>query len=282
MKQERLEQKIMLISTDTIIHLFDQENWSDLVSLYMFYHKQSKIQKTNRSWTTTQFVMDWLHWSNPRVVKAKNGLKDLWLIEDITERWNDGKVTWHYIQLNYIESSTPPICEGVENPDSGVEETNAWSNININAWNNLNLNACSETGNSSYEEWTNPDTPTPGIPETGTSRIKERVIPTLAECEAKYWKSRLNELILSIFELKNFTDKVDLNRIQDYYDYILETFKVVYWWSDTELKANREQVFYHIDSFRKYYLLRPEKDIKKFKGRLLNWIEGSLKFSNQK
>lgn len=283
MDEIRFEQKIIVVSLDTISILFDQDNWSDLVTLYMFYHKQCKIQKTNQSWTTSKFTMEWLWWWDKRFKSAKSTLSKLWIIEDIQTRDEKWRVNGHYVRLNFIEShqqaniSSGAETQGVDRARPGYCGTNAWSNININAWSNLKWNAYDESEISSY-----PSTPVVGIPETGTSRIKEKVIPTLSETEAMYGKSELNKIILSIFELQNFYDKVDLKKIWEYYDYILATFKVVYWWGDTELKANKEKVFYHMNDFRKHYQLRPEKDIKKFKGRLLNWIEGSLKFSNQK
>lgn len=51
-----LENELIIVSTETIHKLFSYENGSDVVALYLFYHKQCKMQGTNQSLTTSDFA----------------------------------------------------------------------------------------------------------------------------------------------------------------------------------------------------------------------------------
>jgi len=147
MNKISLENEIIIVSTETIHKLFQYNNWSDVVALYLFYHKQCKIQKTNQSWTTWIFIKKWMNISKQRITDARAVLKELWLIEDIKDTTKDWK--W-YVKLNYIKSSTVkdnlnlPENELVQNWTCSSGDTNAWSSKSLNAWSSKSLNALFE------------------------------------------------------------------------------------------------------------------------------------------
>jgi hypothetical protein len=133
-----LEDKLCIMTVDTLQELFAEN--ADSVSLYMFYYKQCKIQKTNQSWTTDSFIMKWLWWWRQKLVKAKRVLESKNLMEKVVKKWDNGKIEWHYIKLNYIRSEGDFVHTyqkpHVDWTTSGKWTTNAWSYINRNAWSN--------------------------------------------------------------------------------------------------------------------------------------------------
>ena len=127
-----ITKNIILLDLHTICKLIETN--PDALTLYVFYHKQSKIQKTNQSWSTAQFCMKGLTWGRNRFTKAKSILESFNLIEEIRERDESGKFNKKYVKLNYIHKSirtyqNPHTGE----PVNGSQQTNALSNININA-----------------------------------------------------------------------------------------------------------------------------------------------------
>lgn len=133
-----LENEIIILSTNTIIKLFTYDNWSDVISLYLFYHKQCKIQWTNKSFTQSNFAMKWLWWWDERFKKAKKVLKDLNLIEDIQHRDYKWKILWWYVKLNYIQSDKQAnLSTGAENHP--LDKTTHWvSEDKCLKYNNIN------------------------------------------------------------------------------------------------------------------------------------------------
>lgn len=152
-----LENDVIVLHTKTIIKLFSYKNWSDLVSLYLFYHKQCKIQETNQSFTVKEFVKQWLWWWDKRFADAKKILKELNLVEDVIDRDDKWVIKWWYVKLKYIISHTEAnLSSGAETNSvgestSGCQQTNAWSNklemLKVN-----NLNASEETTDSSSKD----------------------------------------------------------------------------------------------------------------------------------
>jgi hypothetical protein len=76
-----ITKNIILLDLHTICKLIETN--PDALTLYVFYHKQSKIQKTNQSWSTAQFCMKGLTWGRNRFTKAKSILESFNLIEEI-------------------------------------------------------------------------------------------------------------------------------------------------------------------------------------------------------
>jgi hypothetical protein len=55
MYEVQLEQNLIILDAETIIKLFSEN--PDAVTLYVFYHKQAKIQKTNQVYANQIFCM---------------------------------------------------------------------------------------------------------------------------------------------------------------------------------------------------------------------------------
>ena len=130
MNEIMLEKDIILISNQTIVNLFNYENWSDVVALYMFYHKQCKLQWTNQSFTVWDFVMKWLRWWDKRFGDAKKVLKELNLIEDISQRDDKGKVVWWFIKLNYLQSFNKANLSTTSETHTLAVSTGGWQGTN--------------------------------------------------------------------------------------------------------------------------------------------------------
>lgn len=141
------EDSVIVVSTEVIHKLFEHEHWADLVALYMFYHKQCKIQKTNQSFTTAKFAKKWLGWWKVRYTRAKKILEDMGYIEDVCDRDEEWKIKGWYVKLNYIMTKDKPSSSRgskthpVDSSTSGWQETNAWSSKIINAWSSKKVNA---------------------------------------------------------------------------------------------------------------------------------------------
>ena len=129
------------------------KNWPDAFALYVKLIKQSRIQQTNQTYSLNSFLKDWLKRTDERLKKAKDILKNLWLINDIIVRDELGRIIWHYVRVNYLINenkvrtlgmdynlSTTPEIQDMDNANCGKSETNALSNININALSNIKEN----------------------------------------------------------------------------------------------------------------------------------------------
>jgi hypothetical protein len=128
-----IEEEIIILSAGTIHKLFSFDNGSDVVSLYLFYHKQCKFQGTNQSFTVADFAKKGLKWGDVKYRNAKKILKQLWLVEDVCEKWDDGKINGWFVKLNYIKTTTTQNHSLVSST-GGFQETNAWSSKTENAW----------------------------------------------------------------------------------------------------------------------------------------------------
>jgi len=123
-----LENEIIVLSLETVSKLISEN--SDSALLYLFYHKTSKLQKTNSIWATNTFAMKGLGWGRDRFYKAKKVLQDLDLIEEVRNRDDLGKITACYLVLKYLKSSKN---HSVGFPECGKQETNALSSKKKNA-----------------------------------------------------------------------------------------------------------------------------------------------------
>jgi hypothetical protein len=101
MNEIAIENELIILSTETIVKLFNYDNWADLVSLYIFYNYQCSKQGTNKILSTSDFTMESLKIWEGRFLKAKKMLKELDLIEDVKERGKDWKLWKSYILLKF-------------------------------------------------------------------------------------------------------------------------------------------------------------------------------------
>lgn len=134
------------------------KRWADALALYVKLLAQTRIQKTNQTFTLNKFLEDYFWWWHERLAKTKNVLKELWLIDDVVIRWENGKLKWHYVRVNFLVDEekirtsgiTYNITDSLENRQSvsttcGEMATNALSNKHINAWSNKLKNICQES-----------------------------------------------------------------------------------------------------------------------------------------
>jgi hypothetical protein len=141
------DEEPIVLSKPTMDILLRQDHSGDLIALYVFYYYTAKWQKTNQPKATTQYTAKGLGWTEDRVRKRKNILKQLKLIEDIEVRGKDNRIIGHFIHVNFIWSRQN--FHPHDFPQSGsshsVENSqgNALSTGNINA---LNTNTITVNG----------------------------------------------------------------------------------------------------------------------------------------
>lgn len=199
-----IEKSLCIVSVDTLQELFSI--WGgDPVALYMFYYKQSKIQKTNQSKSTDSFCIKWLWWWTTRLRRSKKILQEANLIESIATREKDWSYWWHYIKLNYIRSEAKTSQsyqkQLVDITTSGKQKTNAWSDININAWSDININNILYTIQDYVASWNS-------ITELKQNWKKVRWLPKTIKITQKIKYAR-NKVIKEYTEeeIKNATNK---------------------------------------------------------------------------
>lgn len=140
-----LDGDVVIITTKTVEFLLSQN--PDALSLYLFYIKNSKIQKTNSIWCKDVFCQKGLGWGKVRFNEAKKTLLDSKLIDITQTRDTKGKINGWYVKINYLFSGkkTDELLseavhkhqnQQVDTTTSGYQETNALSNKSINALSN--------------------------------------------------------------------------------------------------------------------------------------------------
>lgn len=306
-EQSSFEQSVMIISVATISILLEEENSWDLIALYMFYQRQSKLQSTNISFTNSQFVMNWLKWWRDRFSKAKNILIKKWIIEDYCKRNEKWQVEWWYIKLNFIQSlpdeneSTLLETQSLDEPKLGEQTTNAWNIKNINAWSIKSLNAWEnfEIPNKEKEviEIQEPSSLYGSSSDKNTKPNKKKKLKKEVELKehSEYKKVTRNELIESGKGTKLQLRIIDiLEAIEIYEDIDMEKFNAIY---ELIIKLGKEafpNIFYQdpetwawywtatilgtIDRFIGYYANNPEAVILSLSGRLRTWFANTSKF----
>jgi hypothetical protein len=148
MKQEFIEDNIIILSKQTIDMMLKQEHPSDLIGLYAFYYYTAKWQKTNIIKCSTNYVAEGLNWAKERVIKNKKVLLQLGLIENKKTKNEKGQITGWYIKLNYLwkkgtarkgiinnQRVAPPeggLTHRVENPDTNALSVNSLNALSAN------------------------------------------------------------------------------------------------------------------------------------------------------
>ena len=91
---------LFILTQETVDKLFAMDS-SDYFTLYSFYYKTAKWQKTNQVKANDVYLQKCLKWGTKRIRNAKNGLIEAGLIEIIQKR-KDNKIDGWYIHVNYI------------------------------------------------------------------------------------------------------------------------------------------------------------------------------------
>ena len=63
---------LFIVNKYTMEKLFEMENCSDCIALYLFYYKTAKFQKTNQPYANDKFVKKALSWGEDRLRRTKN------------------------------------------------------------------------------------------------------------------------------------------------------------------------------------------------------------------
>jgi hypothetical protein len=136
--------ELIIIPKIIIDEFLKFKNPSELIALYSFYYYTAKWQKTNQPKCTTIYASNGLHWNKDKIIKVKNQLKAIGLVNDFKQiDQNTHKVKGWYIKINYILKKTtveeslknhPPLFpEGGNSQRVEIEDTNALSSYNLNA-----------------------------------------------------------------------------------------------------------------------------------------------------
>ncbi len=96
-----LDKEIISVTKTTIDRILKEKN-PDVLSLYMFYAYTGKWQSTNSVFCTTEYAKKGLNLGRFRMTNAKKTLLELGLIEDVTRKDDDGRISGHYIKVNYV------------------------------------------------------------------------------------------------------------------------------------------------------------------------------------
>lgn len=137
------------------------KQWPDAFALYFKLMKQARIQQTNQTYSSNSFLKDGMWWWTDRLRKAKNILKNLWLVDDVNIQDKKWKIIGHYVRVNYLIDEEKVRTAGMtynlstcwlwpqmdENhlwtPSTcGWTATNALSTKYINAWSTKIENNC--------------------------------------------------------------------------------------------------------------------------------------------
>ena len=101
-KKPYYKEKPIVISPSIINLLQPQENFSDLLALYIFYCHIANWQKTNQPRATIEYTAKGMSWGIDKVRLRKKRLLELGLIESVQRRGLNGNMLKQYIRVNYI------------------------------------------------------------------------------------------------------------------------------------------------------------------------------------
>ena len=137
LKLNDIADELLIVNKITIDKLFNLENCTDCIALYLFYYKTAKWQKTNTIKANDTYIKKSLKWGTDRIRKTKQTLKENGLI-DIVQRRQNGKITGWFVEVSYlvsqkktedikikVEESNNTQKQQVAKARSGEEETNA-------------------------------------------------------------------------------------------------------------------------------------------------------------
>ena len=186
MKQNYIEDNVLILSKQTIDSMLSQSNPSLLISLYCFYYYTAKWQKTNILKCTTGYVSNGLKISREAVIEGKKSLKILGLISDEQTHNKKGQITGWYIKLNYIWKRSK--IQKVALPEAGLPHPVAKAGTNALSVDTLNaLNVNREEGNKGN---------TPSLQTSSSLKTKE---------------TPLQRVVNHFFKVKGYEDKKWIN-----------------------------------------------------------------------
>lgn len=94
--------KVMILPIPTFTRIRQADNNADTLMLYMLYRYTMAEQMTREIICTATKAAKILGWTQERVCDAKSQLIELGLIEEGTDRYSDGRIARHTINLKVI------------------------------------------------------------------------------------------------------------------------------------------------------------------------------------
>lgn len=130
MNKIALEQELCITTLKTLTALFSEKQWANAVALYFFYYKQCKLQDTDTTRTTNNFIKKWLWWGIDKVIETKKILQKYNLIETVRTREKSWHIWKSYIKLKYYHNTwQPTLVDNSPHSDFttlGSQDTNAY------------------------------------------------------------------------------------------------------------------------------------------------------------
>lgn len=104
----------VVVTAETLQILSKQEKYPDLLALYMAYVEITTWQHDNSVKAATRFMSARLHWNKDKITRTKKVLVGLGLVEDVTRKDEQGKVTGHYILVKHVTKPEGGFEGGVD------------------------------------------------------------------------------------------------------------------------------------------------------------------------
>jgi len=147
---DEFEKEIVVLHLTTVVRLFDLS--ANAATLYLFYVKTAKIQKTNSIWATNIFCKRGLGWGDKTLKDARKSLKTFGFIEDKVDRDKNGKIKKHYTVIHYLKNNGLTENHSVDNTISGYKESNAVDeNLNAKEEESNDSSSCMNENTTIYE-----------------------------------------------------------------------------------------------------------------------------------
>ena len=140
-KNKLLGDELVVLTKQTLDRILKEDNPSDLIALYTFYYYTAKWQGTTKIKSTTNYTATGLKWGRDKVIKNKNKLIKLDLIEDFVRKNDKGVVKGWFIEIKYVlfNIHPPENTTSGELPPVEKSDTNALNTNSINALNTINI-----------------------------------------------------------------------------------------------------------------------------------------------
>lgn len=128
--------KPVTITSETIDRLRRENNFSDLLALYVAYADVAQWQETTKVRATNTFMTKRMGWGRDKLSDRRSTLVGMGLIEDIQGNKN-GKFTKNYVKVHYVVGSSNSSSDRTpENADTAKTDTSAY-NSNLSPINSV-------------------------------------------------------------------------------------------------------------------------------------------------
>jgi len=193
--------ELVIIHKGMIDTFLQTNNFSAILSLYIFYYYTAKWQKTNQPKCTTFYTAKGLKWDRKKVIKYKKELIKMGLIQEVIDLdAKTRKAKGWYIKVNYIfkKNTVKKIVTLSHSTDfhpTGNSHTNA---LSINILNALSTNKGDATKTETNDAIIKPSNP----PKQPDPRYDYKSIVFPKQLDIPAFKNKLADYILYRQEIK--------------------------------------------------------------------------------